>query len=127
MINTFFSLDYNGFTSLIIRCCLFLAAGAVTWYLLFLLLSRILYRKAGHHKDHLLQLTGFWSLVLLMICTCIYFFILIRRNGFSSIAWTRITTLLGLLPMLLLYLTTIAVFALNYFSYRKKIVSNKII
>ncbi|MGB8193117.1 MAG: hypothetical protein WCF67_14410 [Chitinophagaceae bacterium] len=124
---TIFNMEYNGVMPLMMRCIFFAGAGILLWYIFFFLFSRVLYSKTKHHKDNTLYLCALWSFTCVMLCVSIFFYILIKRTGFSSINWTGSETILGLLPVLFAYLLTMAIFIIIYNLYRKKLKSTKII
>jgi magnesium-transporting ATPase (P-type) len=123
----FFSITYTNLTAMLLKTAILGMILVTLWYIFFLLLSKMAYRKRRHHKDHLLELSKLWSLSLVMLVVGAYFIILIKKTGFSSIDWSKKETWLGVLPLLALYLLIIIVFLLLHYRYRNKILSTKII
>jgi len=122
-----FSISYTNLTAMLLKTAILGVILVILWYVFFLLLSKIAYRKRRHHKDHLLELTKLWSLFLVMLVVGAYFITLIKKTGFSSIDWSKKETWLGFLPLLTLYILIIIVFLLLDYRYRNKILSTKII
>jgi len=119
MENIFFNSVYAGFEqTLIISLSLFLAGGSI-FYAVYLLLSKLLYKKSKQRTEISLRLSFLWALLVFFIFFNVYFFTFLYRVGIDNMNFSSAILYLGLLPQILIYLSVIILFFIKSHSLKK--------
>lgn len=100
----FFGLDQDqGILKVLEHLFVFLAACALIFYLLYLVLSKTTSGSAEIHRDHALRLNLLQSLVAFQVVYAVYLFFFVRANGLEKFQWERWQFYLALLPQMLVF------------------------
>jgi Na+-driven multidrug efflux pump len=114
-------IEFENATQAVLKSLLFTGAFILLFYLVFLVLSKVIYRKSNIIKDLSLILTIMWSLVILLVFFNILFFFIIRYNGLDNFEWNTWTTYLGLIHLIILFVILgVSFYSLHYW-FNKKI------
>jgi len=93
----------------------------VLFYLVFLILSKLLYRKRQIAKDLSLIMTMKWVFVVLMVLLNLFLFFIIRINGIGNFEWTNWTSYLGVIHLIVVFLVIVISFYLTHYLLNRKI------
>lgn len=126
MNNIFFDLDYTSFQQTLIKIVVFILASILLMWVIYFVLSKILFRKNKQRKEINLRLVFLWSLLTYFILFNSYLFILFYHEGIDSFNFGDSTFYLGILPQLTIYFALILIFFLNRSSIKKMININTI-
>ena len=119
MENIFFNSVYAGFEqTLIISLSLFSAGGGI-FYGIYLLLSKLLYKKSKQRNEISLRLSFLWALFVFFIFFNVYLFTYLYRVGFDNMNFSSVILYLGLLPQMFIYLVVIILFFVKSYSLKK--------
>lgn len=110
MENIFFDTNYITFEQTLIKVFAFLFVNGLLLYFIYLVLTKVLFRKSNHRKEINLRLVFLWSLFAYFIVFNIYIFVLFYRNGFQSLHWTTAKFYLGIIAQLIIYIGLLAFF-----------------
>lgn len=110
MESTFFDVSYTSLTQLLIKVAAFLLASGLILYVIYLMLTKILFQKNKHRKEINLRLVFLWTIFSYFILFNVYLFFLFYRNGLDSLHWTSWKFYLGIAAQLVIYFVLLACF-----------------
>ena len=111
----FFSLDYQGAAYQIFKMLIFGVLSILITYLVFLVLSKILYKKK-FHSDSRLPMALLWSIIGFLLVFSIYLGFLINFIGFDNIPWGDYKFYLGFYkPMSIIHLEIVLLATIIFF------------
>jgi drug/metabolite transporter (DMT)-like permease len=99
MEDIFFNTEYVSVEHTLINVLIFIAITGILLFVLFFILSKVLFRKSHHRREITLRLTFLWTLILFFLLINIYFFFLLFINGFDKIMSTNWKFYLGILSL----------------------------
>jgi hypothetical protein len=123
MENLLFNSDYVSFQHTMFKLLCLMAISGLLIYLLFLVFSKILYKKSRHRREITLRLTFLWTIFALLLVFDIYLFVLFfytEGDFLRSGSWMFI---LGILPQVILLTAVIILFIIKIQQF-KNIVNN---
>lgn len=126
MENLFFNTDYSNFEQILIKLLIFIAISGALLYLMFLIFSKLLYRKSKHRREITLRLTFLWSLFAFLIIFNIYIFFMFYRIGIDNLNFASVRFYLGIISQISIYLVLIILFFIKRFSLKKIINENSL-
>ena len=91
MFDFIFNPQFTAINQLLLHIILLLALSALIFYLIFLVLTKLLYRKTSLSRDNSLGLTLLWTFFALMIVFNLYFFLLVKLYEIlsSKLNWQK--------------------------------------
>jgi len=126
MENIFFNLVYSNFEQTLISLLIFIALSGVFIYLIYFVLSKLLFRKSKQRKEISLRLTFLWTLFTYYVFFNVYIFIFFYKIGIGNMNFGSVIFYLALLPQILVYLTLIVFFFIKRHSLKKLINVNSL-
>jgi|GEM_PF-1822826 len=126
MENIFFNSGYSNFEQTLISLLIFIALSGVLVYVIYFVLSKLLFKKSKQRKEISLRLTFLWSLFVFFILFNTYIFIFLYRIGIDNLNFTSSILYLGLLPQIFVYLALIIFFFVKRHSLKKIINANSL-
>ncbi len=124
MENIFFDIGYTSLTDLLFKVIAFLLVSGLLLYVIYLALTKIIFRKNKHRKEINLRLVFLWTIFAYFILFNVYIFVLFYRNGIDSLHWTNAKFYLGIIAHLTIYIGLLAYFFIKSHSL-KKIINEK--
>ena len=86
----FFEVDYTNFPFVLLRIIVFVLLSAAIIWLLWAILSKIMFKKNGKlSKEYRLKLAFIWSLIFYYVIFSLYLFFFFKRNGIDSFHWSN--------------------------------------
>jgi hypothetical protein len=119
MESIFFDTGYTSLAQLLIKVTAFLLASGLLLYVIYLVLTKVLFRKNKHRKEINLRLVFLWTIFTYFILFNVYIFILFYRNGIDSLHWTSWKFYLGIIAQLTIYIGLLAYFFIKRHSLNK--------
>ena len=126
MENIFFDTSYTSFTNMMIKVLAFLLVSGLLLYLIYFVLTKLLFRKNKHRKEINLRLVFLWAIFSCFILFNVYIFVLIYRNGIDSLHWSSAKFYLGIIAQIIIYIGLLAYFFIKRHSL-SKIINEKLI
>lgn len=127
MDNIFFNLTYTSFENMAARILIFLVVSGLLLYVIWFILSRLMYRNAGQRREISLRLSLLWSCVVFFLMFSIYLFLLFYFTGIERIDFGRLSSWSGILAQLVVFAGLIIFFMVNRQGLKKVIHKNSII
>jgi hypothetical protein len=112
---------YDNIEQVLFQSIILIALAAVVFYIIYFLLTKVIYKKSFLFRDKSLKLTFLWAFVVLVILLDIYFYYLLRSYGYDNFKWNYLGTYFSLLPQIIVYLVLITFFVFNYRKFKKNI------
>jgi drug/metabolite transporter (DMT)-like permease len=119
MENIFFDTSYTSLTNMMIKVLAFLLVSGLLLYLIYFVLTKLLFRKNKHRKEINLRLVFLWSIFSCFILFNVYIFVLIYRNGIDSLHWSSAKFYLGIIAQIIIYIGLLAYFFIKRHSLSK--------
>lgn len=126
MENIFFNSGYSNFEQTLISLLIFIALSGVLIYVIYFVLSKLLFKKNKQRKEISLRLTFLWSLFVFFILFNTYIFIFLYKIGIDNLNFASSILYLGLLPQIIIYLALIIYFFVKRHSVKKIINTNSL-
>ena len=126
MENIFFDTSYTSLTNMMIKVLAFLLVSGLLLYLIYFVLTKLLFRKNKHRKEINLRLVFLWAIFSCFILFNVYIFVLIYRNGIDSLHWSSAKFYLGIIAQIIIYIGLLAYFFIKRHSL-SKIINEKLI
>lgn len=121
-----FNLEYVNLSKMLIQVAFFIAFSGILLYLIYFVLTKVMYKKESQRKELSLRLTFLWSLLLLLLFFNIYFLLLIYYNGIESFHWGQALFYLGVLGQIIIFLMIVVLFFIRRYRVNKIINDNSI-
>ena len=109
----FFDLTYISIEMMLLKVLAFVFCSGFILYLLYLFLSKILFRKNTHRKEINLRLTFLWAIFSYFILFNIYIFICFYKIGVDSFHWSTLNFYFGIMPQCVIYFGLIIFFLIK--------------
>ena len=119
MENIFFDTSYTSLTDMLIKVLAFLLVSGLLLYLIYFVLTKLLFRKNKHRKEINLRLVFLWTIFAYFILFNVYIFILFYRNGIDSLHWSSAKFYLGIIAQIIIYIGLLAYFFIKRHSLSK--------
>jgi len=119
MENIFFDTSYTSLTNMMIKVLAFLLVSGLLLYLIYFVLTKLLFRKNKHRKEINLRLVFLWAIFSCFILFNVYIFVLIYRNGIDSLHWSSAKFYLGIIAQIIIYIGLLAYFFIKRHSLSK--------
>ena len=119
MENIFFDTSYTSLTNMMIKVLAFLLVSSLLLYLIYFVLTKLLFRKNKHRKEINLLLVFLWAIFSCFILFNVYIFVLIYRNGIDSLHWSSAKFYLGIIAQIIIYIGLLAYFFIKRHSLSK--------
>jgi hypothetical protein len=119
MENIFFDTSYTSLTEMLIKVIAFLLISGLLLYVIYLALTKLLFRKNKHRKEINLRLAFLWTIFAYFILFNVYIFVLFYKNGIDSLHWTSAKFYLGIIAQLTIYIGLLAYFFIKRHSLNK--------
>lgn len=117
-----FGIETSDFVAVLEKSLVFLLIWSVVFYLVYLLLTKLLFSKSGSlSRDSLLKVNLLRSLIIFLFLYCIYLFFLIREVGLEQFKFDIWQFYLSILPQLLVFFGIIAVYYISQQSFVNKL------
>jgi hypothetical protein len=126
MENLFFNTDYSNLEQTLIKLLLFIALSGTLLYLLFFILSKLLYRKSKHRREITLRLTFLWSLFAFLILINAYIFFLFYRIGIDNMNFAKGIFYIGMVSQITIFMAIIIFFFIKRYFLKKLINENSL-
>jgi surface polysaccharide O-acyltransferase-like enzyme len=124
MEDIFFNTDYTSLSAMLTKISVFFVTSGILLYVIYFLLSKLLFRKSRQRKELSLRLTFLWALLVFFIVFNMYLFALFFQAGIDTIQWTDFKSYLGIIAQLLVFTGLIIFFFIKRYSL-KKIINDK--
>ena len=124
--NVFFNTEYSNFEQTLISLLLFVALSGIFIYVIYFVLSKLLFKKSKQRKEISLRLIFLWSLFAFFILFNTYVFIFLFRIGVANLNFASSILYLGLLPQIFIYVALIFYFFIKRHSLKKIIDINSL-
>lgn len=122
----YFNATYSNFELTLISLLMFLLISGVLIFVIYFVLSKLLFRKSKQRKEISLKLTLLWSLLAFLILFNTYIFLFFFMVGVDNMNFTSGVLYLGLLPQIFIYLALIIYFFIKRHSLKKLINVNSL-
>jgi hypothetical protein len=119
-----FDITYTSLQQMFIKIFLFLFVSILFVFLIYFILTKVLFRRNKHRKEVNLRLILLWAIFIYLILFNVYIFFLLRINGIDSLQWTYPRFYLGIIAQLLVYISLIIYFFIRRHSL-KQIIDEK--
>lgn len=126
MENIFFNSVYSNFEQTLISLLLFVALSGIIIYVIYFVLSKLLFKKSKQRKEISLRLAFLWTLFVFFILYNIYVFIFLYKIGVDNLNFASGLLYLGLLPHIFIYLALIVFFFIKRHTLKKIINVNSL-
>jgi hypothetical protein len=126
MENIFFNSVYSNLEHTLISLLIFIALSGVLIYVIYFVLSKLLFKKSKQRKEISLRLTFLWSLFVFFIFYNTYIFIFLYRIGVENLNFASGVLYLGLLSQIFIYVALIIFFFIKRHSLKKIINVNSL-
>jgi hypothetical protein len=113
MENIFFSTNYTSLPQMLVKIFIFLLLSGLLLYVIYFVMTKILFQKSKLRREINLRLTFLWSIFAYFIIFNVYLIILFYKNGLDSFYWTNPTFYLGVLAQILVYVGLILFFLIK--------------
>ena len=105
----FWSIAFTTYLMLVVRTIfLLLVSLFIIWIIRLITVKTI--RKHNVKREDLLKISLQTSLVIYFVFFCIYLGLLIKYNGLHQFQWSKPVFYLGILPVIITYLTIITIY-----------------
>ncbi len=115
----FFDTNYSGIQPALIRVVVFLLASTLLLWLVYLGLTKLLFRKSLQRKELSLRLVFLWTLFVYFILFNVYLYILFYKKGADSLEFSNVRFYLGIMAQLIIYIGLIILFFIKKSSLTK--------
>lgn len=119
MENIFFDTSYTSLANVMIKVLAFLLVSGLLLYLIYFVLTKLLFRKTKHRKEINLRLVFLWAIFSCFILFNVYIFVLIYRNGIESLHWSSAKFYLGIIAQIIIYIGLLTYFFIKRHSLSK--------
>jgi len=119
MENIFFDTSYTSFSDMMIKVIAFLLISGLLLFVIYFVLTKLLFRKNKHRKEINLRLVFLWTIFAYFILFNVYIFVLFYRNGIDSLHWTNAKFYLGIIAQLTIYIGLLTYFFIKRHSLTK--------
>jgi hypothetical protein len=126
MENIFFNSVYSNFEQTLISLLLFVALSGIIIYVIYFVLSKLLFKKSKQRKEISLRLAFLWSLFGFFIFYNTYVFIFLYKIGVDNLNFASGLLYLGLLPQIFIYVALIIFFFIKRHTLKKIINTNSL-
>jgi hypothetical protein len=126
MDNIFFDTSYSTLQQTLIKVGVFVIVSGLLIWLIYFVLTKLLYRKSSQRKEISLKLVFLWAIFTYFILFNIYLFILFYRTGTDSMNFLSGKFYLGILAQLTIFICLIVFFFIKRNSLKKIINGNSI-
>lgn len=126
MENIFFSSVYSNFEQTLISLLIFFALSGIIIYVIYFVLSKLLFKKSEQRKEISLRLTFLWTLFVFFILYNTYISIFLFRVGIDNLNFASGLLYLGLLPQIFIYVAFIIFFFIKRHTLKKIINVNSL-
>jgi hypothetical protein len=113
MENIFFNIGYTSLQQMLLKVLIFMTLSGLTLYLIYLGLTKIMFKKNVARKEINLRLIFLWAMIIYLILFNIYFFIFMFIVGVDSFQWTKPIFYLGFMAQIITYIVLIIYFILK--------------
>jgi uncharacterized membrane protein YeiB len=113
MENIFFNIEYTSLQQMLLKVLIFMALSGLVLYLIYLGLTKIMFKKNVARKEVNLRLIFLWAMIIYLILFNIYFFILMFIEGVELFQWTKPIFYLGFMAQIIVYIVLIIYFLLK--------------
>jgi len=113
MEDIFFNSNYSDFGQTLFNLLIFITISGVLIYVIYFVLSKILFKKSKQRKEIQLRLTFLWALFIFFLFFNVYIFILFYKIGSGNIEF------MAILPQILIYILLIILFFIKRHSLKK--------
>ena len=127
MADIFFSLTYTTFEQLMIRILVLLVSSGLLLYVIWFILSKLIYRKSDQRREISLRLSLLWSCFVFFLIFSIYLFLLFYFTGIERIDFLQFSSYLGILAQLVIFIALIVFFLIARQGLKNIIHKNSII
>jgi hypothetical protein len=117
---------YSNLEHTLISLLIFIALSGVLIYIIYFVLSKLLFKKSKQRKEISLRLTFLWSLFVFLIFYNIYIFIFLYRIGVENLNFASGVLYLGLLSQIFIYVALIIFFFIKRHTLKKIINVNSL-
>lgn len=114
--NIFFNIAQIGFQHLLIIFLILMSVSGLIIYLLYFVLSKILFRKSKHRREITLRITFLWTLFACFILFNVYLFLFFYKVGIENINFSSGLFYLSILPQILIYFFIIIFFFIKRYT-----------
>jgi hypothetical protein len=126
MEDMFFNIAYTSFGQMMIRIAVFLALSGLLVYVIWFIMSKMLFRKTSQRREISLRLALLWSLFGFFLLFSIYLFQLFYHTGIHRIDFLSFSTYAGIMPQLVIFTGLILYFLIERQGLKKVINENSI-
>ena len=113
MENVFFNIEYTSTQQMLLKVVIFMIVSGLALYLIYLGLTKIMFKKHVTRKEINLRLIFLWAMVIYLILFNVYFFILMFIVGVDSFQLTKLMFYLGFMAQIITYVVLIIYFILK--------------
>jgi membrane-anchored glycerophosphoryl diester phosphodiesterase (GDPDase) len=113
--------EFENSLQTLLKFLIYAGICTVLFYLIYLILSKLLYQKSSFKKDITLVMTMQWTFIVILVLFNVLIFFIFRRTGVGNIDWNNWTTLFGFLHIVLLLMLLLTFFYLTHYGFKKKI------
>jgi hypothetical protein len=126
MENIYFNSVYSNLEHTLISLLIFIALSGVLIYVIYFVLSKLLFKKSKQRKEISLRLIFLWTLFVFFILYNTYVFIFLYKIGVDNLNFASGLLYLGLLPQIFIYVALIIFFFIKRHSLKKIINVNSL-
>lgn len=126
MKDIFFDTNYTTFQDMLVRILVFLLVSGIFLYIIYFVLTKVLFKENKDRKEINLRIIFLWSLFTYLIVFNIYVFLLFYKNGIDSLNLSSARFYLGFIGQMTIYICVILYFFIKRYSLRKCISENSI-
>lgn len=127
MTDLFFSLTYTTFEQMMIKILVFMVISGLLLYVIWFILSKLLYRKTDQRREISLRLSLLWSCFVFFLVFSIYLILLFYFTGIERIDFSQFSSYLGILAQLVIFIALIVFFLITRQGLKNIIHKNSII
>lgn len=98
---------------MLLKVLLFMMVNGLALYLIYLGLTKIMFKKNVARKEINLRLIFLWAMIIYLILFNIYLFIFMFIAGVDSFQWTKPIFYLGFMAQIITYIILIIYFILK--------------
>jgi hypothetical protein len=113
MENIFFNIGYTSLQQMLLKVLIFMTLSGLTLYLIYLGLTKIMFKKNVARKEINLRLIFLWAMIIYLILFNIYFFIFMFIVGVDSFQLNKPIFYLGFMAQIITYIVLIIYFILK--------------
>lgn len=119
MENIFFNSVYSNFEQTLISLLIFVVLSGVLIYVIYFVLSKLLFKKSKQRKEISFRLAFLWTLFVFFVLYNAYVFIFLYKIGIDNLNFTSGLLYLGLLPLIFIYVALIIFFFIKRHTLKK--------